>query len=191
MGATLWREIDLLLQPRPNVQYNSVENLLYQNVSWVRLVFKNIVTNPSGDISTSQDTRARIEILGTDDIPVDSWDGRWSDSGWPQSYGDIPEKNKWKIIANDTAKLDIGGRPIGQAQFIGHYNRTPESPEPPRKALESGSYYVRVELWASNMRRKEFWFILQVPNTTQSDDTQQVKVTLIKKPNLHKKGFQH
>ena len=191
IGATLWREIDLFLQPRPNMIYDSVSALMFNNVGWVRLVFRNKVAHPSGDMSKSQDTRAKIEVYNTTGILLDAWNGRWSDSGWPTDYGDIDKKNKWTLNANDTVKLDIGGRAIGQVQFKGHYNRRPESPEPDRKLLEPDTYYyIRTELWAANMLPRESRFILQIPNVPQSNDPEQVKIKYSnQKPKFRKVGY--
>jgi hypothetical protein len=166
----------------PNVEYETVDSLPFQEAYYVRLVFRNNVVYPSGHISTSQSTKARITIFQTNGLSLDSWDGRWAENDWPTSYGDITEKNKRDIIAGDPAILDIGARIDGQVQFKGHYNRRPESPEPPRKLLNPDSYYVLVEIWAANMGARESWFTLQIPNIPQSNDAEQVKITPTMKP---------
>lgn len=180
--ADLQRQIATTNNTSPNVEYETVDSLPFQGAYYVRLVFRNNVVYPSGHISTSQSTKARITIFQTNGLSLDSWDGRWSENDWPTSYGDIPEKNERDIIAGDPAILDIGGRIDGQVQFKGHYNRRPESPEPPRKLLNPDSYYVLVEIWAANMGARESWFTLQIPNIPQSNDAEQVKITPTMKP---------
>ena len=174
----------------PNVVYDSPEALMYNNACWVRLKFRNKVKHPSGDISTSQDTRAIVEVFKANGTRLDSWNGRWSESAWPSLYGDIPKMNKWPIIAGDIARLDIGRRVVGEAQFKGHHNWHPESPLPQRELLKPDSYYVRTELWGANWEPRESWFKMQVPNEPQSKDTTQIKITLTRKPKFRKEGAQ-
>lgn len=186
----LQKELDGIKNSRPNVEYESVSASLFQGACYLRLVFRNKVVEPSGHISTSQSSKAKIKIFTASGLLVDSWDGRWAENDWPASYGDIPEKNKRDIIAGDPATLDIGVRILGQVQFKGHYNRLSSSPELPRKLLEPDFYYVSIELWAANMLIRDPWFTLQIPNVPQSNDTEQVKITPTKTPEFCKEGFQ-
>ena len=177
--SNLQRQIEAFNDTHPNIIYESPDTTLYQEHYYLRLKFKNNVAKPSGDISTSKDTIARIEVYSSDNILVDDWDGRWADSDPPQQYGDISKLNKLDINANETARLDIGVRAIGHVQFKGHHNRHPESPEEQRKLLDPGSYYTYVRLSPSNARPFEFRFALEIPNTPQSSDLGQVKITPI------------
>ncbi len=173
---------DTIGNSQPDVVYNSQDRQAYMGHCYIRLVFKNQVITPLAKHSTSQDTRAHIWVYTNTGDLIDDWDGRWADSEYPATYGDILRLNKLDIIANDTAKLDIGARAIGHVQFKGHYNRHAESPEPQRKLLEHGSYYIRTDLWAANMAKRETWFTLEVPDVPQSNDLAQVKITPTTKP---------
>jgi len=187
----------------PNVGFDSVSpgrgpawavdsdsKLVQKYGCYLRLVFRNNVKSPSGEGSTAKGTTAAIGVLASDNSIVDSWNGRWANTNAPQSYGDIWVKNRYDIPANETAILDIGFRMEGELQFQGHDNRHVSYPQPPRKRLEPDSYYLQVELRASNMGVKKFWFVLDIPNLLQSNDLNQVKIKPIKRPLICKEGSQ-
>jgi len=176
LATVIIREIDLLLQPHPNVKHESIKTVQFQNAEWLRVVLRNKVSTPSGERSNSVDTKAKISVYSLDGKIFDKWNGRWSDSGWPKDYGDIANKNKWTINANDTAELDIGRRFEGESWFKGHDNRTIDSPEPSRKLLKPNIYYVKIELSATNMKPKEIWFTLRIPN-----DNKKIEMIFINK----------
>ncbi|MFC1966469.1 hypothetical protein ACFLWI_05945 [Chloroflexota bacterium] len=159
-------------------EYQSDDEYDYVEACYSQLIFKNNVNHPMGVESTSQATQATIEIVTLDGIVVDFWNGRWADSNWPTEYGDIPLKNKRDIEAGSPAPLDIGARILGQSVFQGHDNRTPESPIS-RKIINPGNYVLRIELWAANMIPKKFRFDLEIPDIPQTEDVNQIKITMI------------
>ncbi len=186
----LQKELDGIKNSRPNVVYESRWAKPFANEYYTCLMLQNRVVCPSGDISTSKHTRARIEILNSSGITIHSWTGRWSDNNWPKDYADIDIQNQRDINAGDPARLDIGFRRNGEFEFRAWYNWLPSLPEPQPDSIifNPDSYYVKVLLWAANMAEKETWFTLQIPNVPQSNDTEQVKITPTKKPVFDKEG---
>ncbi|MFC1933992.1 hypothetical protein ACFLXX_02420 [Chloroflexota bacterium] len=168
----------------PSVIYESPWIKPFENANYACLIVRNKVACPSGDTSTSQHTRAKIEVFNTNGIVLHSWNGRWSDHRWPIDYADIDTQNQRDINAGDSARLDVGKRRNGEIEFRAWYNWLPSLPEPHPEAVvfNSGSYHIRLLLWAANMAKREHWFTLLVPNVRQSDSSEQVKIMPIKKP---------
>ncbi|MFC1965712.1 hypothetical protein ACFLWI_02025 [Chloroflexota bacterium] len=172
----------------PNVVYESTWEKPFEGASYIGPMYKNDVACPAGDISISKHTRAKIEVFNLGGDLVHSWIGRWADNRWPRDYEDIDLQNQRDINPRDSARLDIGYRINGEAEFKAQYNWLPSSPEPQIKVLEPSSYYVRTLLWATHMEERESWFTLQIPNVPQSDDLRQVNLISIAEPIMFDKG---
>ena len=190
---TLIREIDSAIQPHPKIEYDSVSpdkaqltdivNMQRLGIAYfVRLAFKNNAKNPSGDNSTADSTTASIRVIDKNRNVIDSWNGRWANNGEPDSFPNEWAAAKLDLAANNQqAILDIGYRLIGDNRFQGWDNgRYFNAPQ--RKLIDPGSYEVQVTLAASNYKKHEWQFSLFIPNEPQSDNLEQVKILLIKKP---------
>jgi hypothetical protein len=187
---TLYRELELLLQPRPRVQFSGIsperthlwgKDKFGRAIDigegfFIRLAFTNRVSNPSGSDSTAQDMTAHISIINHDKT-IDEWDGRWATEEEPKSLGEIWQLNRCNLRANNQQViLDIGYRLKGRAEFQGwdnfHYLQISE----PRKRIGCGLYKLKVTIAASNMQRRDFWYTLCIPSVVQDDGTTQVDV---------------
>ncbi len=180
---------DASVEARPNIVYESPWIKPFENAWFACVIVRNnVVGCPSGDISTSKHTRAKIEVFNTKGTVLHSWNARWSDQRWPIDYADIDTQNQRDINAGETARLDIGKRKNGEIEFRAWYNWLPSLPEPNPELVtfNPGSYHIRLSLSASNMGEKKHWFSLFVPNVIQSDSSEQVKVTSIVKPDWYK-----
>jgi hypothetical protein len=202
VGLTIWREGELWLAPRPNVQYDGLipdrgpVTTTYLNRAtkikigyFFRIALKNNARNPFGANSTAEAMTASVDVYADGKV-VDSWVGRWPANHEPRSYPEKFQADRLDLPANNQqAILDIGmryeGEEIWQGWDNGHYFGGESRP-----SLQPGCYTLRVTIAPANCMTKELWFELKVPNIPQSDDTKQVVLTYIKKPKLHKGGFQ-
>lgn len=204
---TAWREIDLLLQPRPRVDFDglSPETARLPNVTpdgkregklgyFTRLAFKNNAKNPSGDNSTAHSLTAEIKVFESHNYnrSVGAWRGRWATKNAPSSYGEITELDKFELEANNQqAILDIGFRLEGGRHFL-IWDNWAAAGNPIRILIMPNRYELQVVLAASNFAKKELWFTLNIPNgpqnDPQTDNINEVEVKRIKKPAVHRKG---
>lgn len=165
---TIVREIDLLIQPRPKVEFYeiSVASGLVKLIGdlpkhlvpgcYTRLVFNNKVNSPSEQGSTAKGVSAEIIVFATNGSKIDAWDGRWAEANLPNSYEDIIIKNRRDIHPNDKAILDVGYRVKGQINFQGHDNRHDSYQQKMRISIQPNPYYLQVKLRFDNMKEKEY-----------------------------------
>lgn len=200
---TGWREIEIILRPRPRIEFDGLEpsKALVSNLRngqqvidtgyFIRLAFKNNASNPSGKNSTALSSTAFIKIFDNSGNIVDSWEGRWANNGEPNSFPNKWEADKLNLEANNQrAILDIGLRISGTVNFQGWDNgRYFDAPE--RSMLPPNIYSVQVTLAASNYKKRNWWFSLIVPNEPQKDVLNQVQINHITKPKIRKLKSQH
>jgi hypothetical protein len=200
---TVYREVELYLQPRPKVEFDALSPakaiVTTRNFAdgttagdwgyFYRIAFRNNARSPSGANSTANAMTASISIFLGDKLQ-DSWDGRWAANDEPRTY---PEKFKADRIDlpanNQQAILDIGMRLNGKTQFQGWDNGRYLLAQP-RAIIAPGVYRLQVVLAASNFPEKELWFTLSIPDVPQFDKLDQIEIKRIKKPAIHKEGSQ-
>ena len=185
VALTIWREVEIFLHPRPSVIWESVS---YSKTSaWdfdssgsgspkpaysTRLIFRNTAKNPSGDESTAQSLTAEVKILSRQ-IVVDSWAGIWANNDKAYDYPSTLAMNELHLKANNQPGiLDIGFRYEDKAEFYGWDNnvdqRIKESPSR-RMAISPGTYELELKIMATNMKKKTWYFSLDVPQSVQSE----------------------
>lgn len=187
---TLWREVALVLEPKPNVRfrcYSPVNNHPVFFGQWDsegkpvgemrpadfrRVAFTNDATDPSGDASIAKYLSAEVIISDMTATQVDRYTGRWANLSeardpahkWIADRIDLPPNGQEAI-------LDLIMRFVGTTTAIG-WDNSLASGTGRRPELRDAEYEIEVMLRAANMKKKSFYF--SVTNTPDVFDVELV-----------------